>query len=91
MLKTIAIFIGIYLIIWFFAYYLFPRVVKWYIRRVARRFTGQSGKKQKQYKRSKRNNNVKIMYDEKSQKDQIPDDIGEYVDFEEVKDKSRKK
>ncbi len=90
MLKILAIFILIYLFVRLFAVVIFPRLVKWYVRRIQRQFYGAQSRhreyRQNQNK-SKGSSKVRISYKNGAGKSSAASEkVGEYVDYEEVKE-----
>ncbi len=78
MLRLIALFIIIYLIFRVITTWLFPRLVRWYVGRARKRFY--------------RDNPDAAHAAKKKQDLERPSDrIGEYVDFEEIKDDKTEK
>ncbi|MFP4288446.1 MAG: DUF4834 family protein [Bacteroidota bacterium] len=92
MLKILAIFILIYLIVRLFAVVIFPRIVKWYVRRIQRQFyNAQSGHREQRQsqKQSKGSSKVRITYKKGAGKSSAASEkVGEYVDYEEVKEEN---
>lgn len=87
--KIIATFILIYLVFRIFTTWVLPMIARWYINRYRKRFyernphARQAGQRKKQ-------GDLHISYKGEAGKTST-DDLGEYVDFEEVKEKDKKK
>jgi len=78
LLRTILIIVIIYYLVKLFARYVLPVLAKYFIRKTAENI-------QKQYDKPKRNvGDINIDYIPK--KKQTPDDLGEYIDYEDVKE-----
>lgn len=75
MARIILIFILIYLIFRILTAWIFPRIVRWYVERYKKRFYEQ--------------NPAARSAGEKKEKP-LSDQIGEYVDYEEIKEKDKK-
>jgi hypothetical protein len=95
MLRIIVTFIIIYLIFRVVTRYVFPWLLKWYLARFRRKFYEQNPhlrQDEPDYgKSSSSRSKMKITIDPKDTKSNIDDSIGEYVDFEEVKEKNKEK
>lgn len=89
MYKIIATFIIIYLIFRVLTTWVFPRVIKWYLQRYKKKFYEQNPHL-RQERQHKTKGDIHISYTREANQ---PDSnkIGEYVDYEEVKDKNKKK
>ncbi len=89
MLKVLAIFILIYLIVRLFAVVIFPRLVKWYVRRIQRQFynaQSRNNEHRQSQKQSRGSSKVRITYKNGAGKSSAASDkVGEYVDYEEIK------
>lgn len=83
MLRIIGTFILIYLIFRILTTYVFPWIVKWYLNRVKEKYYRDNP----QYapKQKKREGDITITYKEKPNRSES-DSLGEYTDFEEVKE-----
>lgn len=87
MLRIILTFILIYLIFRILTTYVFPWLVRWYLRRFQNRFYRDNPWHQQQ-QQHKKEGEVNISgAPPKSKKDQL----GEYVDFEEIKEDPKEK
>lgn len=90
LIKTIGIFVIIYLVFRLFTLHIFPAILRWYLNRVKRRFyknyQQQRNPKHEEHTRGK----TKIRVDTQQKNGQSTDKIGEYVDFEEIKDSGQK-
>jgi len=86
LIKLIATFLLFYLVFRFFTMYLFPSLARWYIYRAKKKYYGQNphlrNEKQKASPRSK----VRITEDPSRASGVSDGNIGDYVDFEEIKD-----
>ncbi|MFW6248889.1 MAG: DUF4834 family protein [Bacteroidota bacterium] len=92
MLKILAIFILIYLTLKLFAIVIFPRLVKWYFRRIQKQFyNAQSGHREhrQSQKQGRGSSKVKITYNRGTGKSSAASEkVGEYVDYEEIKEEN---
>lgn len=86
--KIIATFIIIYLTFRIFTTWVLPMIVRWYINRFKKRFY-QQHPHAREAKEKRRKGDVQITY---TKEPGMTDSsgIGEYVDFEEVKDSGKK-
>lgn len=92
MLRIIATFIIIYLVFRLFTTLILPWLVRWYIARFRKKFYEQNPHlRQEQTHQSKGKSKVKISYSQSQQKGKSLDDVGEYVDFEDVKERKQEK
>lgn len=83
--KIILILIALYYLFYLGFRYVFPWLLKRYIRKTQEKFYGKSSQQGKS-KKQKKEGEVNIDYvpeDEKKKKDS---DLGEYVDYEEIED-----
>lgn len=83
LLKTILIIIIVFYLFRLLARYIFPLWAKYFIRK-----TQQKMEKEYQEKNKKEG---EISIDFAPGKNSITDDIGEYIDFKEIKDKNKQK
>ena len=89
MLRIIATFILIYLAFRLFTMYLLPYVMRWYMGRIKRKFYEQNPHlRQQDAEPTKRKKGVNIHFDKTAHSDKSLDDIGEYIDYEDVEDNS---
>lgn len=86
--KIIATFIIIYLFFRIFTTWILPMIIRWYINRFKKRFY-QQHPHASEAKEKRRKGNVHITYTKETGKTDT-NSIGEYVDFEEVKDSDKK-
>lgn len=84
MLRLIALFIIIYLIFRILTFYVFPWLVKLYLRRYKKKFYRQNPDFERAEKRRKKQQ-MDIRY-RKDQTSTSTDQLGEYVDFEEIEE-----
>ncbi len=78
LLRTILIIVIIYYLVKLFARYVLPVLAKYFIRKTTENI-------QKQYDKPKRKvGDINIDY--APEKKQTPDDLGEYIDYEDVKE-----
>lgn len=84
LLKLIVTFVLIYLAFRFVTMYLFPALLRWYIYRFKKKFYEQNPhlRPEKETRRS----GVNIRDEGNPEAGKITDKIGEYIDFEEIKD-----
>ncbi len=84
MLRIIVTFILIYLIFRILIFYVFPRLGQWYLNRYRNKFYRNNPGAAKAYKRMEREGmNIR---QEKDKQSGESNKIGEYVDFEEIRD-----
>jgi hypothetical protein len=84
LLKLITTFVLIYLAFRFVTMYLFPALLRWYIHQFKKKFYEQNPHLRPQQETRKKGVNIR---DERSpEAGKITDKIGEYIDFEEIKD-----
>ncbi len=82
-LKLIILILTLYLFFRIFALYLAPILMKYFIRRVQRRFYEQHPDSNPENRQQK--GKITIQRMKKENKNEIPPDLGDYVDYEEVK------
>lgn len=82
MLEIIGTFILIYLLFRLFAYYILPILLRWFVKRTQKKFYQQYQGFNPEAKSSGPSN----QNTEKKHSQKKLDDIGEYVDFEEIKE-----
>ncbi len=87
MLRLIALFIIIYLAFRLITTWLLPRIVTWYIERQKRKFY-DTNPHARQASKKKKSGDINITYSDSPKKGDS-DKIGEYVDFEEIKDNKK--
>jgi hypothetical protein len=78
LLRTILIILVVYYAIKLFARYVFPLILRYFIRK------SQKSYQTKSQKTHQKVGDMHVNYG--STKDKKPDDLGEYVDYEELKD-----
>lgn len=88
MIKIIATFFLIYLIFRILTTWVFPKIVKWYLNRYKDRFYRENPHLRPD-EQQKQAGDIHIRYT-KNQNRTDSDKLGEYVDYEEVKDKNNK-
>ncbi len=86
--KIIATFILAYLIFRIFTAWILPMIARWYINRFRKKFYERNPHARQSGERKKRGD-IHITYKSSAEKTST-DDLGEYVDFEEVKEKDKK-
>ncbi len=92
MLRILATFVFIYLIFRLFTTLVLPWLVRWYLARFRRKFYEQNPHlSQDEPAPRKGKAGVKISYSQSDKKGHSLEDVGEYVDFEEVKEKKENK
>lgn len=92
LIRIIATFLLIYLVFRFFTMYIFPLLVRWFINKQKKRFYEQNPHMRPPDQEEKKKQGVKFSQKEGSSKPGKPtDQIGEYVDFEELKEEDPKK
>ena len=91
LIRIIAIFILIYLLFRFVTMYILPWLLKWFIRRQQKKYYGErySSSQGRERKKRQKEGDVNISY--KKRKQISSDEIGEYVDYKEIKDKNSSK
>ncbi|MFO7873363.1 MAG: hypothetical protein R6U62_02670 [Bacteroidales bacterium] len=87
MLRIIVIFILIYLLFRLLTTVVFPLFARWYLNRYKKRFYRDNPRADKARKRQAANR--REQRDKRSNKQSETDKIGEYVDFEEIKDDNK--
>jgi predicted Holliday junction resolvase-like endonuclease len=91
LLRLFITFVLIYLAFRVITMYLVPMLVRWYIRRFQRKFYEQNPHL-RQEKETRHGKTRVIIPDDQQKQDKKPsDDIGEYVDYEEIKEDKKKK
>jgi hypothetical protein len=88
MIRIIATFIFIYLIFRIFVGWILPALVRWYVSSYRKRFYRDNP--QAKQTSQKKKGNVNISYSENPE-GSATDRIGEYVDFEDLKENSKTK
>ncbi|MGM0567210.1 MAG: DUF4834 family protein [Bacteroidota bacterium] len=78
----------IYLLAKLFTRYLLPYILKRFIRKTEEKYKRQQRDYQDQ---TKKEGDIRINYKNKNHQHKKTDDLGEYVDYEEVDDKKTKK
>lgn len=91
LIKLIATFVLIYLAFRVFTMYLFPALLRWYLKRFQRKFYEQNPHLRKEKPSGKTRSGVNISEDPQQESGKITNKIGEYVDFEEIKEDKKKK
>ncbi len=91
MLRIIATFILIYLVFRLFTHYILPWVARWYLNRFKKKFYEQNPHlRQEKQSDKKSQSGVKISYRKSDEKSGVDDHIGEYIDFEDIKENKKK-
>lgn len=80
--KIILVFILIYLLFSILIRYVFPYLIKRHFRKTQEKFYGKSTESKKR----KKEGAVNIDYDPNNNNKKNGDDLGEYVDYEEIKE-----
>ena len=88
LLKIIATFILIYLIFRIFIAWILPMIVRWYLNRFKKRFY-QQNPHTRQARERHTPGEVSITYTQEPAQ-AATNELGEYVDFEEIKEKEKK-
>lgn len=88
MLEVIGIIILIYLIIRLFFYYVLPRLLRRYMRRVKEKFYEQNPNLRPD-KEETLKPGVKITYGKKVRKEGIDSNFGDYIDYEDINNDSK--
>ncbi len=86
MLRIIATFILIYLIFRVLTAFVFPRIARWYLNRYKKKFYHENPWAAEAEEKRKKENTSHAGKDLHRKPD--TDRLGEYVDFEEIKDKN---
>lgn len=88
LIRLALILLLIYLLVKLFTRYLLPYILKRFIRKTEERFKQQ----RKQYEdRDKKVGDIHIEYDSKKHGAKKTDNLGEYVDYEEVEERKEDK
>ncbi|TVQ86289.1 MAG: hypothetical protein EA393_12335 [Bacteroidetes bacterium] len=92
LIRIIATFILIYLIFRLFTSIVLPWLMRWYLNRFKKKFYEQNPHlRQDQEQTGKGKSKVRITYKRSQQGEKSLDDVGEYVDYEEIKEEEKKK
>jgi hypothetical protein len=90
--RLILTFVLIYLAFRVITMYLLPTLIKWYLKRFQRKFYEQNPHlRQEKEVHKKGSTRVIIQEDQKKTDKNLTDDIGEYIDYEEIKDDKKPK
>ncbi len=81
LLRTILVILIVYYLFKLVARYVIPLVAKYFINKAAKQY-------QEQYREPPRKKEGEVSIDYKPEKKRKLDDLGEYVDYKEVKDES---
>ncbi len=91
LIRILATFILIYLIFRLFTTYVLPWLMRWYLNRFKRKFYEQNPHlRQEEEQTKKGKSKVRITYKRSQQNGKSLDDVGEYVDFEDIDDENQK-
>ncbi|MFN2395692.1 MAG: hypothetical protein ABR597_08395 [Bacteroidales bacterium] len=89
-MRIIATFILIYLIFRLFTYYVLPWILKWYLKRFKKKFYESNPHlRQEEETSGKGKSKVRITYKRSDERNKSLDDVGEYVDFEELDEEKK--
>jgi hypothetical protein len=93
LLKIITTFLVIYLIFRIVTMYVFPALIRWYLKRFQRKFYEQNPHLRNQEQSKGSGSRNRIIVNEEPVKDgkNPSNEIGEYVDYEEIKEDKKKK
>ncbi len=91
LLRIIAIFIIIYLIFRVITMYVMPWLLRKFIERQRKKFYGDDPKSKRRSSQKKKDYGDEVNVNIKNKRQITSDDIGEYVDYKEIKDKDTKK
>lgn len=92
LIRIIGTFLIIYLIFRFLAMYVFPLLVRWFINKQKKKFYEQNPHMRPPDSGKEKKRGVKFSQTgSASKRNKSADNIGEYVDFEEIKDDKEKK
>jgi hypothetical protein len=88
MLRIIGIFILIYLFFRIFTSIILPAIIKWQLNRFKKKYYGQNSQQTDESKKYRKGDvNITIKEDKKTFDS---DNIGDYVDYEDIKDDEKK-
>mgnify|MGYP006286484303 CR=1 FL=1 len=91
LLRILATFILIYLVFRLFTYYVLPWILKWYLKRFKRKFYERNPHlRQEEEATGKGKSKVHITYKRSDERNKSLDDVGEYVDFEDVDEEKKR-
>ena len=90
LIRLVAIFLLIYLIFRFLVMYIFPVFVRWYVKRVKRRFY-QHHPHADPSKQKKKKAQTRFWGNVHQTETKTGSQIGEYVDYEEIKEDKKDK
>jgi hypothetical protein len=91
LIKLIVTFILIYLAFRVITMHLVPVLIKWYLKRFQQKFYEQNPHLRREQEVHKKGGRVIIQEETKKADKSLPDDIGEYIDYEEIKEDKKKK
>jgi hypothetical protein len=92
LIRIIATFILIYLIFRLFTSLVLPWLIQWYLNRFKKKFYEQNPHlRQEEEQPRKGKSKVRITYKRSEQSGKSLDDVGEYVDFEDVDEGKKQK
>lgn len=85
LIRIIATFILIYLVFRLFTSLVLPWLIRWYLNRFKKKFYEQNPHlRQEEEQTRKGRSKVRITYKRSEQGSKSLDDVGEYVDFEDI-------
>lgn len=90
LLRIIAIFIIIYLFFRVITMYVMPWLLRKFIERQRKKFYGDDHKSKRRSNQKKKDYGDDVHANIKNKRQITSDDIGEYVDYKEIKDKDTK-
>jgi hypothetical protein len=91
LIKLIITFFLIYLAFRLITMYLLPTLIKWYLKRFQQKFYEQNPHLRREQEVHKKGNTRVIIEEQQKSDKNIPDDIGEYIDYEDIKDENKPK
>lgn len=62
-----------------------PYLMKWWIRKLQKKFTQQNGTYSQQQQRAKKEGQVSVEQSDNLKEKKVDKDVGDYVDYEDVK------
>ncbi len=85
LIRIIATFVLIYLIFRLFTSLVLPWLIRWYLNRFKKKFYEQNPHLRQEEEQSRKSKSkVRITYKRSEQAGKSLDDVGEYVDFEDI-------
>lgn len=90
LIRIIATFILIYLIFRLFTSLVLPWLIQWYLKRFKKKFYEQNPHlRQEEEQPRKGRSKVRITYKQSGYRSKSLDDVGDYVDFEDVDEEKK--